>query len=336
MKKKKQSKKPAKKNVRKKTAIVKIDIKKIQRENKELEKQLETLKGKGGKLTLTESPFVKNQLLRILQRTPKEYIRQRKGKGGKDFKYVTGNYVKKSLNYIFSWMWDSEVIYSENIVIDGKIVQIIVDVKLTIKTWNEKTGQVETLITKTQTGRADVKYLKNDPKTPVDFGNDRKAAITDGIKKCASELGLASDVYAENEYKEIKNDPPVKNVTPEKEEKPQVDKKGKLILPEKITEKTLCNVKGYNVPFGKLNNDKIIYLYMNASNPESIELILHGRLDRLVKEYIEVLNDYTFKDLQIWIDAQPKIKDKKNLTIKEKMNVIDILKKQYERQKNGK
>jgi len=36
----------------------------------------------------------------------------------------------------------------------------------------------------------------------VDFGNDMKAAATDALKKCASELGIASDVYGTAEYAE--------------------------------------------------------------------------------------------------------------------------------------
>ena len=38
---------------------------------------------------------------------------------------------------------------------------------------------------------------------PLDLGNDLKAATTDALKKCASELGIASDIYAPNEFKAI-------------------------------------------------------------------------------------------------------------------------------------
>ena len=37
----------------------------------------------------------------------------------------------------------------------------------------------------------------------LDYGNDLKAATTDALKKCASELGIASDIYGANEFKEI-------------------------------------------------------------------------------------------------------------------------------------
>jgi hypothetical protein len=45
-----------------------------------------------------------------------------------------------------------------------------------------------------------------------------KAAATDALKKCAAELGIASDVYGKNEFKEIKmtGDP-----AKERKQKPQ-------------------------------------------------------------------------------------------------------------------
>jgi len=66
-------------------------------------------------------------------------------------------------------------------------------------------------IIKTQFGRADIKFKsgKNErgekipTDQPLDLGNDLKAATTDALKKCASELGIASDVYAPNEFKAI-------------------------------------------------------------------------------------------------------------------------------------
>ena len=40
----------------------------------------------------------------------------------------------------------------------------------------------------------------------LDYGNDLKAAATDALKKCASELGIASDIYGSEEFKEIKKE----------------------------------------------------------------------------------------------------------------------------------
>ena len=157
------------------------------------------------RFTLSKNTPVQEQLiLHALQRTPDRFIRTRPGKGGGTFKYVTGAYMKKTLNYMFGWLWDSEVVRSENVIIDGVILEIVVDVKCTFKVWDEKT-QTYLMITKTQAGGAEVKYKKG-TKIPMDFANDRKAAITDGVKKCASELGIASDVYSEDEFRDIPAD----------------------------------------------------------------------------------------------------------------------------------
>ena len=157
------------------------------------------------RFTLSKNTPVQEQLiLHALQRTPDRFIKQRPGKGGGTFKYVTGAYMKKTLNYMFGWLWDSEVVRSENVVIDGTIVEIVVDVKCTFRVYDDKTKEYLT-ITKTQAGGAEVKYKKG-TKIPMDFANDRKAAITDGVKKCASELGIASDVYSEDEFRDVPAD----------------------------------------------------------------------------------------------------------------------------------
>ena len=115
----------------------------------------------------------------------------RPGKGGGEFDYVTGTYIKKVLNYTFGFQWDFEIKeHGEK----GNMVWVLG--KLTIKDNNGKPR-----IIKEQFGRADVKQKKTGG--DLDFGNDLKAAATDALKKCASELGIASDIYGKNEFKEI-------------------------------------------------------------------------------------------------------------------------------------
>ena len=41
------------------------------------------------------------QLKIILKRTPKDYVKKRPAKGGGEWEYVTGGYVKKMLNLMF-------------------------------------------------------------------------------------------------------------------------------------------------------------------------------------------------------------------------------------------
>lgn len=145
-------------------------------------------------LVLTEQhPLSNKQLMYMIQRTPKDHIYQRPAKGGGVWEYVTGTYVKKVLNYTFGWCWSFEVKAHGK---EGKLVWVLG--KLTIN--NPKT--YAPMIVKEQFGRADVKTKKNSDEY-LDFGNDLKAATTDALKKCAAELGIASDIYGKNEFKEV-------------------------------------------------------------------------------------------------------------------------------------
>lgn len=139
----------------------------------------------------TKAPFLQPQLIHILQKTPAQHIYKRPAKGGGEWEYVTGAYVKKVLNYVFAWNWDFEVKEKGQ---EGDLLWVLG--RLTVRTKNAT-------IIKEQFGRADMKK-KRDGTGYLDYGNDLKAATTDALKKCASELGIASDVYAKEEFKEIK------------------------------------------------------------------------------------------------------------------------------------
>jgi len=144
------------------------------------------------KLSLEGSPFSNKQLLHILQKTPAKHIYKRPAKGGGEWDYVTGTYVKKVLNYVFGWMWDFQIVDKGR---EGD--QLWVQGRLTIRD-----NQGNPRIIKEQFGRQDLKKRK-DGSGFVDYGNDLKGASTDALKKCAAELGVASDVYGKNEFTEI-------------------------------------------------------------------------------------------------------------------------------------
>jgi len=144
-------------------------------------------------LTMAITPISKEQMLKIFQRTPLEHIYVRPAKGGGQWSFVTGVYVKKILNYVFGFLWDFEIKDKGR---EGDQVWVLG--RLTVK---NNLGSV--MIVKEQFGRADIK-LKKGTNTPLDYGNDLKAASTDALKKCASELGIASDIYGKNEFKDIK------------------------------------------------------------------------------------------------------------------------------------
>lgn len=148
---------------------------------------------KEGDLSLVDNNALNPaQLSILLKRTPGKFVKTRKAKGGGTWDYVTGGYIKKVLNLMFGWDWDFEVVTFD---INLAAKQAIVHGKLTCRT-NGRT------IIKHQFGRADVKFKKQSTET-LDLGNDLKAATTDALKKCASELGIAADIYNKAEFKEM-------------------------------------------------------------------------------------------------------------------------------------
>jgi hypothetical protein len=152
-------------------------------------KDLAPIQSDGGKYMIPKTWLSERQVVKMVQNTPPQHIYTRPGKGGQRWSYVTGNYVEKVLNYTFGWNWDFEVQSH------GKEQDMVwVLGKLTVK---DDKGHT---ITKSQFGRADIKF-KKDTKIMLDFGNDLKSATTDALKKCASLLGIASDVYGKTEIK---------------------------------------------------------------------------------------------------------------------------------------
>lgn len=155
-------------------------------------------------LSIVGSPLNKTQLRAIMAPTPPAFIKERPAKGGGKWKYVPGQYVKQRLNIIFGFNWTSEVLKVEE-----KYKQVVALVKLTVFSADGKRS-----ISKTQAGGVDIKFLKRDPGRALDYANDMKAAITEGLKKCASEFGVCNDVYWQNEKfeQDYENRQP-KNVT---------------------------------------------------------------------------------------------------------------------------
>ena len=118
------------------------------------------------------------------QRTPGDAIRTRKGRGGRDFKYVTHAYVTRTLNTAFHLNWDFEVL-DTRIIPETDPQEVFVRGRLTVRTKNG-------VITKEQFGSASVKRSNSQI---TSLGDDLKAAASDALKKCASLLGLALDLY---------------------------------------------------------------------------------------------------------------------------------------------
>jgi recombination DNA repair RAD52 pathway protein len=127
------------------------------------------------------------------KKTPQKFIKKRLGRAGKQFDYVETGYVIEQLNKAFNNMWDFEIIDKQI----GKD-KIWVLGKLTVKFITPFGIQT---ISKSQFGGSDVKKSNG---VVIDIGDDLKAAASDALKKCASLLGIAKDVYFKEDYSDDK------------------------------------------------------------------------------------------------------------------------------------
>lgn len=201
-----------------KEKAIKNQVEELETQLAVYQERIQALKSPKGNLTLVESPIKHNQLLIVLQRTPEEHIHQRPGKGGGQWNYVTGVYVTKILNYVFGWCWDYQIIDKGNVEENGKVISVWVLGRLTIK----DPQTMQPILIKEQFGGADVKRKRDG--SLLDFANDLKASATDALKKCASAIGIAGDVYGANEFKEIAQDKVADKVVENTEDKTELRK----------------------------------------------------------------------------------------------------------------
>ena len=116
----------------------------------------------GGKYMIPKTWVSEKQVLRIIQKTPPQFVLKRKGRGKMMFDYVPGSYFKKVLNYTFGWNWDFKIIKQEIIgSIGDSWAQVVTLGSLIVK---DDAGH---MITKEDNGKADIKYLHG-TKTPLD------------------------------------------------------------------------------------------------------------------------------------------------------------------------
>lgn len=122
------------------------------------------------------------QLAFINQKTPQQFIKRRPGPGGMTLNYVEVGYVINILNQAFGFDWDFRI-FDQQI---GK-KQVWVRGELTVRLKDHS-------VTKGQFGGADIKTNRISGE-PISIADDLKAAASDSLKKCASMLGIAGDVY---------------------------------------------------------------------------------------------------------------------------------------------
>lgn len=127
------------------------------------------------------------QISIVTQKTPQELIKLRKGKGGKVFSYVPHNYVTRILNDAFchAWSFKSEPIpplcSDDEIVVKGILII------------HTPAGE----IVKEQYGAQEIPIDSKTGKPGMTKGDALKGAGSDALRKCASLLGIALDLYGE-------------------------------------------------------------------------------------------------------------------------------------------
>ena len=131
----------------------------------------------------------------VTGKTPKSVVYQKpmgRDKNGVERKpqdYVPGWWFVEQLNSLFGHFWDFEII-REYI---GEF-QIWALGKLTVKSPDNSVS-----VTKYAYGGSRIKSKEN---PAIDIGDDLKSAATDSLKKAATLLGIASDIYGKREILE--------------------------------------------------------------------------------------------------------------------------------------
>ena len=165
-------------------------------------------------VTRTKSIFNKDQTQLLYQKTPDKHIYTRPGKGGGQWRFPKSYYIRQKLNSLFGFDWDFQILttlpeafeaakFTGSCVVQGRLTGRVIDDQ----------GRVRE-VTRMQWGRADIKWakgrspdevakLENVLPKPLDFGNDMKAASTDCLKKCASQFGIAADIYDSDDFMEL-------------------------------------------------------------------------------------------------------------------------------------
>ena len=136
---------------------------------------------------LTVSGLNDAQRMILEQRTPTEAIRYRQGRGNTKLAYVSHAWVTRVLNEAFGFRWSWDV--TDTVIVPDLLSpsEVIVRGRLTVTTPDGGT------VVKEQFGSTDVKRFKDGG--TISLGDDLKAASSDALKKAASLLGVALDLY---------------------------------------------------------------------------------------------------------------------------------------------
>lgn len=142
-------------------------------------------------LSLIESPFSPDQIRAIRAKTPASAIKKVKYRGDREVSYVPSAIVIRKLNHVFGYGgWSFQVVKSD-LIEDHAVVQGRLSVHIKGRD-----------VVVDQFGGHPIAREKVSKK-PVDVGDTLKSASSDCLKKCASMLGLFSDVYGGDFFVDI-------------------------------------------------------------------------------------------------------------------------------------
>jgi len=127
--------------------------------------------------------LTKSQTELITAPTPAEHIKKLDKGNGVALDYVSVGYVQDVLNNAFAYNWDF-------VIIDQVVGKTQVYVRGELKVYAGDGGA----IVKQQYGGSRIKTTKSG--AVLSIGDDLKSAASDSLKKCASMLGIAQDVYS--------------------------------------------------------------------------------------------------------------------------------------------
>ena len=142
----------------------------------------------------------------VIEKTPANHVKVRQGRAGMQIRYVETGYMIDRLNKIFNYMWSFEIKEKTQ---NQSLTQVQVLGRLTGYIVIPGAQPIVQPIVKEQYGSAEIKKYSSTSQTagsPIDIGDDYKAAASDALKKCASMLGIAADLYWKGSADEMKGE----------------------------------------------------------------------------------------------------------------------------------
>ena len=234
-----------------------------------------------------------SQIAIVTQKTPKHLIKRRKGRGGKVFDYLPHAEVAKILNQAFSHAWSFQT---------EPILQFCNENEVTVKGILTIHGQNGNCIIKQQFGTMDIPH-NSQGKPTMSMGDSLKGAASDSLKKCASLLGVALDLYANgHQYIDDPKPEPVK-VTPKEPDPPKTEASNL----ERITDKQKDFIKKLikSHVFDTEERDKAISFCENPNSTKKKAGEFIESLQSHIKTRKEDEKESLLEQVMIFRDADP-------------------------------